>query len=477
MEFPQQSNASAGSAGATGPRWRRAFTWLWSPPSGAEVDHHHNASALQMILLAIGVLVPAMVAWETTMRGGPVREQWPGLLVAVAVWLGILAVRRGYFRSPAYLTLLGALVLIGHSYLENGLRAQSGLQVTHLVPLLFAALLLGRFAVWATMALMLLAMSLGAWVDLGSGQEQGAWQASWQASWQGVLQGDVMSNLTVSVLSFLVVAAILDRLIAASQRAHRRSIELDMVCDQLENEIEESARTHAQLLHAQRIETVGRLASGVAHDFNNILGVIVGYASLPRMTGNGDDALRSLVGIELAAKRGEALTRRLLTLSRSDDRNSSVFDAGASLRETWPLLAQLFGANIETELELPATPLWVELDRAEFELAVLNIASNARDAMPDGGTFRIRADRVARGIRIVFVDNGCGMSEEVAQRIFEPFFTTKPSASGTGIGLAVVERTIIEAGGDITVQSMIGMGTGLEILLPAATASVPASEI
>ncbi|MHC9086690.1 sensor histidine kinase [Luteimonas sp. RIT-PG2_3] len=434
-----------------------------------------------MILLAIGVLVPAMVAWEALMRGVPVRQHWPSLLAAVAVWLGIFAVRQGYFRLTAYLTLLGALALIGHSYLEYGLRAQSGLQVTHLVPLLFAGLLLGRFAVWATMALMLLAMSLGAWVDLGSGQEQAGWQAAWQgawpASWQATLQGDVVSNLTVSILSFLVVAAILDRLIAASQRARLRSLKLDMVCDQLEDEIEENARTHAQLLHAQRIETVGRLASGVAHDFNNILAIIVGYASVPRMTGDGNDALRSLVGIELAAKRGEALTRRLLTLSRSDDRNTSVFDAAASLQDTWPLLAQLFGADIETELELPATPLWVELDRAEFELAVLNIASNARDAMPDGGTFRICADAVARGIRIVFVDNGCGMSEDVAQRIFEPFFTTKSSASGTGIGLAVVERTIIEAGGDITVQSVPGMGTGLEILLPAAAPSAPAVDV
>lgn len=434
-----------------------------------------------MILLAIGVLVPAMVAWEALMRGVPVRQHWPSLLAAVAVWLGVFAVRQGYFRLTAYLTLLGALALIGHSYLEYGLRAQSGLQVTHLVPLLFAGLLLGRFAVWATMALMLLAMSLGAWVDLGSGQEQAGWQAAWQgawpASWQATLQGDVVSNLTVSILSFLVVAAILDRLIAASQRARLRSLKLDMVCDQLEDEIEENARTHAQLLHAQRIETVGRLASGVAHDFNNILAIIVGYASVPRMTGDGNDALRSLVGIELAAKRGEALTRRLLTLSRSDDRNTSVFDAAASLQDAWPLLAQLFGADIETELELPATPLWVELDRAEFELAVLNIASNARDAMPDGGTFRICADAVARGIRIVFVDNGCGMSEDVAQRIFEPFFTTKSSASGTGIGLAVVERTIIEAGGDITVQSVPGMGTGLEILLPAAAPSAPAVDV
>lgn len=456
-ELLRQSRASAGNDVRAASRWRRALAWWWAPP-GQDVDRH-NAVALQVILLAIGVLVPAMVAWEYATLGLALRDYWSRLLVATVAWIGILAIRRGHFRGPAYLTLLGAMALIGHSYLQYGLRAQSGLQVTHLVPLLFAALLLGRFAVWTTTALMLSAMSLGAWVDVGSGA----------GPLQGALRGDVMSNLVVSLLSFLIVAAILDRLIAASQRSRRRSLELDMVCDQLEDEIEENARTHAQLLHAQRIETVGRLASGVAHDFNNILAVIVGYASLPRMTGSGDDALRSLAGIEQAAKRGEALTRRLLTLSRSSDSQRSVFDAVASLRETRALMAQLFGNGVEIAFDPPSTPLWVELDRADFELAVLNIASNARDAMPAGGTFRIRADSTSRGVRMVFADSGCGMSEEVAARIFEPFFTTKPGSSGTGIGLAVVERTVVEAGGEITVQSVPGLGTGFEIVLPAAS--------
>lgn len=473
MESPQQSRAGAWLDVAANPRWRRVLAWLWTPPPGQDADRH-NAVALQVILLAIGIMVPVMIVRETAMHGTPVLERWAGFLIAAAVWMTILAIRKGHFRVPAYLILLSALALIGQSYLQYGLRAQSGLQVTHVVPLVFAALLLGRFAVWGALLLMLLPMSLGAWIDLAS------------VPVQGPLRGDVLSNLSVSIQSFLVVAAILDRLIVASQLSRRRSVELDMVCDQLETEIEENARTHAQLLHAQRIESAGRLASGAAHDFNNIFGVIVGYASVPRMTGDGNDALRSLVSIELAAKRGEALTRRLLTLSRSSNRNSSVFDAVVSLRQTGPLLEKLFGTSaIEIELELPPTALWVELDRADFELAVLNVASNARDAMPEGGTFRIKADVVSRGVRIVFVDSGCGMSEEVVGRIFEPFFTTKSSVSGTGagIGLSVVERTIIGAGGDIAVRSVIGVGTELEILLPVpvpaevVVASAPAVDV
>jgi signal transduction histidine kinase len=230
------------------------------------------------------------------------------------------------------------------------------------------------------------------------------------------------------------------------------------------------------------MEATGRLASGIAHDFNNILGVILGFASQRHRGEPGADhraradALEeSLEGVEIAARRGAAISRKLLRFGRHDVARVESFDAGHAMEELRPMLRQLFDADIQMETQIDPAPLPVRLDRSQFELMVLNIAANARDAMLGGGRFSIAAGRVqtesGQCVEIGLADTGHGMSEEVLRRAFEPFYTTKPADSGTGLGLSVVRDLAENAGGTVEVVSTPGSGTLFRILLPLAPAN------
>jgi len=223
------------------------------------------------------------------------------------------------------------------------------------------------------------------------------------------------------------------------------------------------------LIHAQKVEAVGRLASGVAHDFGNLLTLILGYAGRGRRTDEPAALKQALAGVESAARRATLVTHKLLTFSRQDETTPTVFEAGDALRELQPMLRQLFNPQVDVRLSLrePLPP--VRLDRTQFELMTLNIAANAQHAMPEGGRFELEAEAIdpAR-IAIVFRDTGAGMGPEVQARVFEPFFTTKPAGEGTGLGLSVVRDLVQRAGGTIGVQSALGEGTVIRVELPAA---------
>ena len=235
-----------------------------------------------------------------------------------------------------------------------------------------------------------------------------------------------------------------------------------------------------QLRHSQKMEAVGQLAGGVAHDFNNMLTVILGSANLMRVRLTDDDPLQSMVrDIEKAAERAGSLTRELLAFSRHEPRQPAVFEIGALLGGTLSLLRSVVGEQVDLVTELGAKPLCVRADRHELEQVLLNLAGNARDAMPEGGTLTLRADEVTldaaavRGharaaagtfVRISVVDNGLGMEPQVCRRVFEPFFTTKPD--GTGLGLATVYAVAQRNGGFARVASELGKGTTFDVCLP-----------
>lgn len=438
--------------------WQRLNDWLRDVPVDDPVDRR-NAPMLQLVLAVPGVLLPLMSTISLAQAGTLGTSQAVGIALSGFIWLCFGLLRRGRFRLAASFAVVISLVMMGLNYQAYGLKAQLGLQVTHLLPLLFAGLLLGRGAIWRTLSVMGAILALGAWVDLDRATDEVA------------ARPDVVSDLLSAGLGFIVVATILDRLVSASRRAIRRSEELDLICDDLEREIEEKERSQAQLLQSQRIEVLGRLAGGIAHDFNNLLGIIAGHAGRARTTADPQASARALEGIAHATRRGTLMVRRLLGLGRSVERRIEVFDAADAIRATAELLRPLFDAAVAIRLDLPGEPLRVRLDREEFELALLNVATNARDAMPDGGTFQIGATRNGDQVRIVLSDTGVGMSAAVAARMFEPFFTTKPDGKGTGIGMAVVHRLIGEAGGRIDVDSAPGRGTVLTIELPAAAAA------
>jgi len=274
-----------------------------------------------------------------------------------------------------------------------------------------------------------------------------------------------LAGLVQPGLACMIIALILDRLIAKLNHVDRRAQELDLVCDRLEVEIEEKERSQTQLIHSQKMEAIGHLAGGVAHDFNNLLSVILGYATDPLNIVDFNRATTSLDGIEQVAQRGGTVTRRLLSLTR-DTGHRSVFDIVQIIDDLAPLIRSLFSSKVRIFWELPQHPVLVEMDQDAFELALLNIASNARDAMPEGGTFVLRVVAGVSEVDILFTDTGCGMSQEVVARIFEPFFTTKPAGVGSGIGLAVVYQTIAEAGGQLRASSQVDRGTTLTITLP-----------
>lgn len=232
-----------------------------------------------------------------------------------------------------------------------------------------------------------------------------------------------------------------------------------------------------RLRHAQRVQEIGRLAGGVAHDVNNLLAVISGQAELLKRSPEQTDRLDRIL---TAVGRGAGLTRQLLVLSRRQASEPAPTDLAKVLRETADLLTRTMGEDIAFDLEFDDQPVWAVCDRTEFGQVVMNLAINARDAMPAGGRIRLGAARVTGPsgpywCEIEVTDHGTGMDEATLERIFEPYFTTKGVGKGTGLGLAIAQAIVEGSGGTLAVRSVLGQGTTFTIRLPgcAPVAATP----
>lgn len=223
-----------------------------------------------------------------------------------------------------------------------------------------------------------------------------------------------------------------------------------------------------QFLQAQKMELFGRLAGGVAHDFNNILTIVMSNCGLMLAGMGSSDPHHHLVEeIEQAGMRGAALTRQLLIFARHEARKPEVLEIDEVLRTAAPLLRRLVPESVHIAMDLSAGPARIEADRRHLEQAIMNLVVNARDAMPRGGTIRIETSAAESGpVKIMVRDTGHGMTPTVRARIFEPFFSTKPSGTGTGLGLPTVQRIVGESGGDISVESSPGEGACFNIAFP-----------
>ena len=266
-------------------------------------------------------------------------------------------------------------------------------------------------------------------------------------------------------------------------RLHERGLRVLSIRDVSEREGAERERRALEqsLRQAQKMEAVGRLAGGVAHDFSNVLAVVLGYSELlMRDLAPGDVRLReSAEGIVEAANRAVGVTRQLLTLSRKKLLRPEVLSLNKVVQDLGKLLTRAIGERIEVTTSLQPG-LWpVMADADQLAQVLLNLSVNARDAMPDGGALHIATanahlgpgDRAVdlpagRYVTLTVRDRGCGMTEDVRARIFEPFFSTKET--GTGLGLATVYGIVRQAGGAIRVDTRIGRGTTFTVFLPAA---------
>jgi PAS domain S-box-containing protein len=260
----------------------------------------------------------------------------------------------------------------------------------------------------------------------------------------------------------------------------------------------ERERLERQLHQSQRLESLGQLAGGVAHDFNNLLGVILNYASFvaqeiaARAAESGDDwaAVRSdLDEIQRAAERATNLTHQLLAFGRREVVKPVVLSCNEVIRDIERLLRRTLGEHIELVTELSDDLDVVMADPGQLEQVLVNLAVNARDAMPAGGKLVLESRNVivdeeyiarrslmqpGRYVRLRVSDTGAGMERETIVRAFEPFFTTKPKGEGSGLGLATVYGIVKQSGGDVEIYSEAGLGTTVSILLPASEASVSA---
>jgi PAS domain S-box-containing protein len=237
-------------------------------------------------------------------------------------------------------------------------------------------------------------------------------------------------------------------------------------------------RAQEQLAQSQKMEALGQLTGSIAHDFNNLLMIVSGHAQLLHRRLSDPNQLRAIDAINLATNRGESLTRQLLAFSRRQPINPVVTDLKERIEAVHEMLVGSLRGNVQLKCEIAADVWPVEVDIAEFELALVNIAVNARDAMPGGGMITLsavnvtlqksdRADQLEGDfVGLAMTDTGVGIAPEVLPRIFEPFFTTKALGKGTGLGLSQVYGFSQQSGGAVVAASTVGRGTAITIYLP-----------
>ena len=275
-----------------------------------------------------------------------------------------------------------------------------------------------------------------------------------------------------------------ERLVGELTHAHEQLAETNRTLEQRVTERTEALRIQSETLRdAQRMEAVGRLAGGVAHDFNNLLTIIL--ANLSDIIGHRNAPAHATIALDEmreAATKGAALVRQLLMFSRRQRTIPETLDLNAVVRSMNKLLCRLLGENITLELALQKSPLLVRVDPTQIEQLIVNLVTNARDAMADGGVVTIETStanltestaalQTGSYALLTVNDTGSGMDAETQHLIFDPFFTTKDVGKGTGLGLATVYGIVQQCGGDIRVASEVNRGSSFRIYLPPAGAS------
>lgn len=442
-------------------RWRN---WLRAAPVADDVDRR-NAPTLQIVLLMLSVLPPLAWLHRVLFTARPWgRTEFSAMLgslgLSLLAALCVVLIRRGRYQLALRLMLGAIAVLMMDAYAKQGMAANMFELPLQAAWLVVAGLMAGRRALWLLYLWLVVAFAAGSVTDFYVRPGMDTW-------------GALASFAMVMSAIFLFITVVVDRsgvALRESLSAERaRGDELAVAKTRLEAEMAERERLHQQLIHSQKVEAVGRLAAGVAHDFNHLLTLILGYAARGAAAEDQGQVRAALDGVESAARRASAVSRKLTSFSHRGMGLAEVFDVSAALSEMQSMLRQLFNPEVRIVFAPAPQPATVRMDRGEFELIVLNLAANANYAMPDGGRFGITVEQPADGrVLLSFSDTGHGMDEAVRQRLFEPFFTTRPDGQGSGLGLAVAYDVVTATGGSLTAESAPGRGTTFRLELPLA---------
>jgi len=416
---------------------------LFDPHPGLTDPETRRQSRLLGISLAVllGVFIPVDTALVLTTPG--YAPPWLGY--AMLVTTSVLN-RRGWYRAAAAIAMaMFPLVVFGSVYSGQAKLPFVTFGYLALAPMLGAIFL----PIWGV-ALITVANLCG--IALAP------WFAPELAGRFSQLVGPLSINTMVGVLAGLYMH-------------HRNGVEADR---------RRAAHQRAeQLRQAQKLEALGRLSGGVAHDFNNALMVILGNVALLRRRQTSPE----LEQIEAAVQSAATLTRQLLAFSRGAALEPRLLELGDAVGGTISMIRRLIGEDIEVRYRRADQPWLARVDASQLEQVLLNLATNARDAMPRGGTLEIALDNVALDaerarrsgeakpgeyVRLRVSDTGSGMDEQTRQRIFEPFFTTKERGKGTGLGLAMVFGTVSQSGGFVEAHSEPGRGTRFDLYFPRA---------
>jgi signal transduction histidine kinase/ActR/RegA family two-component response regulator len=426
---------------------------------------------LLLVGLALTTVVVPVLIIQTRLY-----ESLPGFALALSTYASVawaVIARQAPYKARAFALLLGLGTLAMAGFLRVGFQVGPGVGGALIV--VSAGLLLGPRAMWIAFATTLLSV-LGAGVvhQLNGG------------IWIAPGANDIMrlDNWVRGALMYSLFTGVLATAVAFVVRRNEATLaERTRALDELRSEQAQRKQTETALDHAhgtiaqmQKLEAVGRLAGGVAHDFNNALVVILGWAdALKRMTDEQKRAM-ALDEIIAAGSRAARLTQQLLTVGRKAVTVPAVLSPGALLAEIGRFVGRVLPENIRLRIEVASDAPLLFADAAQLHHVILNLCLNARDAMPQGGELVIRALRMAGNepdipagawAAIQVEDTGTGMDAATLERMFEPFFTTKGEL-GTGLGLSTVHGIATQSGGHVRVQSVLGQGTTFTVLLPIA---------
>jgi signal transduction histidine kinase/ActR/RegA family two-component response regulator len=422
------------------PMWK--LERILAPPPLDGDERSERINTLHRLVVTGLVLLAVMLLASIALRPSEAWQHFPyaGMLAEHALVLAIL--RRRHLRTAVALhAALYLAVVIVAMVLQGGVRAPAGFVLPPIV------LLVGL--TWNARAALVTALAASAsMLGLVVLEQQGRIQGI-------VAQQEPIRMWMVATGALAITGVILHVALSILHRSRAELVAKEEARRALEERLEQS----------RRIEAVGRLAAGVAHDFGNLLTVISAYVG--QLGRHRDpEVLAAAAATREAAERGSSLTRQLLAYGRGQVREPEAVDVQEFLRSHEKLFARFLGDDVRLLLDLEATPAVARVDRTQLEQVMLNLISNARDALPGGGAVVLRTRSAPDTVRISVTDTGLGMSAEVQARIFEPFFSTK-GRRGTGLGLATVRSIVEESGGRVEVESTLGRGSSFTIVLPA----------
>ncbi len=466
---------------------RRALAgWFTDAPITDPIERR-----LAPLLIAVLTLTPlAGMQAALVLATSPIDDGATLVRVAVNALIGfggvagLVLVKRGHFQLAVVVTSYAFMLAFATGSICLGLYEHRSQLAQWAIPLAFLGLLLERRWLIGGVVLALGSTLVAAMLDPGvfppPPRSTGGRLVLVVGSFVCLVLflAVLFDRFSVTMRRTLAAALTRERELEDVRRSlEARTTDLIRINDEMQREMAERRRLESELVHAQKMESIGRLAGGVAHDFNNLLTVIVGYAealktALPSGAPGHEDAAEILH----ASTRAADLTRQLLAFARRQTMETQEVDANVLVTQAERLLRRLMGDEVEIDTRVAGEPMFMHVDPGQIQQVLLNLAVNARDAMPDGGRLTIVVDEEASGeqpyVRITVSDTGIGIEAALLPHVFEPFFTTKDVGRGTGLGLPTCFGIVAQHGGRIVLDSEPGRGTIVRVLLPRFVAPV-----